>query len=213
MRGVLRVGVGEVKERLLDLLACPECGSEFEVNVFTVMEEIKEGELICRSCGRAYPIKNYIPRFVKTDGYVDTFSFEWYKHKTTQLDSRTGRDETEKTFKFDLNKIKKSLLLDAGCGVGRFMEIALKYGAEVVGVDLSFAVDAAQENLGFNKNAHIIQADIFRLPFKKEIFDKIFSIGVLHHAPDTREAFARLLPFLKKEERLQSGCIATRGHI
>ena len=36
-------------------------------------------------------------------------------------------------------------VLDAGCGMGRFAEVVHAVGGEYVGVDYSFAVDAAQE--------------------------------------------------------------------
>ena len=67
---------------------------------------------------------------------------------------------------------------------------------------MSFAVNAAYKNIGRRDNIHIIQADIFNLPFKKGIFDYIYSIGVLHHTPDTRKAFNMIVPFLKKEGEL-----------
>lgn len=78
------------------------------------------------------------------------------------------------------------------------MEVAAKYDAEVVGIDLSFAVDAAFRNLGFGENIHIVQADIFSLPFKEGCFDYLFSIGVLHHTPNTRAAFQQLPKLLKE---------------
>ncbi len=205
-----------MKKQLLDILACPNCKSSFKLNVIKEDEgEIKEGKLICKRCRNVYLIKNYIPRFVKSDEYVDTFSFEWHKHKTTQLDSKRGSDESEETFKrktgFDLNKLKDKLILDAGCGAGRFMEVVLKHGAKVVGVDLSFAVDVAQENVGRNNKAHIIQADIFNLPFKEEVFDYIFSIGVLHHTPNTKKAFFSLIPFLKKDGKIAIWVYSNEG--
>jgi SAM-dependent methyltransferase len=43
----------------------------------------------------------------------------------------------------------------------------------------------------------IAQADIGQLPFRPGSFDVIFSIGVLHHTPDTRTYFQRLVPLLK----------------
>ncbi len=191
-----------MKKWLTDILACPVCKDDLELTVYEEDEEIKEGKLICRSCKTMYPIKNYIPRFVGTDKYVDTFSFEWYKHKSTQLYSKTGRNETEIDFKiktsFTVEDLKDKLVLNADCGVGRHMEIALKYGAKVVGVDLSFSVDVAYENVGKHPNANIIQADIFNLPFKEEIFDIIYSLGVLYHTPNTKKAFLSLLPLLKR---------------
>jgi SAM-dependent methyltransferase len=69
--------------------------------------------------------------------------------------------------------------------------------AEIIGIDLSFAVDAARTNLEKRRNCHFIQADIFHLPFKANTFDTIFSIGVLHHTPDTKKAFLKLPPLLK----------------
>ena len=64
-------------------------------------------------------------------------------------------------------------------------------------MDLSVAVNAAYRNLGHRPNIHIYQADIMNLPFPERSFDFIYSIGVLHHTPNTRVAFLRLLPLLK----------------
>ncbi len=89
-------------------------------------------------------------------------------------------------------------ILEPGCGSGRFMEIAEKYAAEVVGIDMSFSVDSAFKNLGFKENTHVIQADILSLPLKENCFDYIFSIGVLHHTTNTREAFRQLPKLLKR---------------
>ena len=45
-------------------------------------------------------------------------------------------------------------------------------------------------------NIHIIQADIMNLPFRRRVFDLIFSEGVLHHTPHTQSAFNSLLKHL-----------------
>jgi len=63
----------------------------------------------------------------------------------------------------------------------------------VVGVDVTDAVDAAFDNLGSRDNVSFIQADIFHLPLKKQTFDYAYSIGVLHHTPDPRQAFSRMI--------------------
>ncbi len=191
-----------MKEKLLEILICPVCKSGLELkNTKVENGEIKEGKIICKSCDSEYPVFNYIPRFVKNDKYVDNFSFEWNLHRKTQLDSFSGTDESEETFKkrtgFDTGNLKGKLVLDVGCGSGRYSEVAGKYGANVIGIDLSYSVDAAFKNLGSKKNIHIIQADVFELPFKEEIFDYIFSIGVLHHTPNTQKAFKCLPKFLK----------------
>ena len=191
-----------MKESLLKLLICPKCKSDLTLSVRRKDKEIVEGDLFCDTCNNHYPIHNYVPRFVMSDKYVTNFSMEWDLHRNTQLDSISGTGESERTFiektGFDLQMLKGKLILDAGCGSGRFMEIAAKYGAEVVGVDLSYAVDSAFANMGLNKIINIIQADIFDLPLKIESFDFIYSIGVLHHTPSTKDAFMHLPGLLKK---------------
>jgi SAM-dependent methyltransferase len=149
----------------------------------------------------AYPIVNNIPRFVATDHYVKSFSFEWNTHSTTQLDFVRGDDSSERQFRqktgFTPGELKGKLVLDAGVGAGRYADVVSRWGADVVGVDLSYAVEAAERNFAERPNVLIAQADIGQLPFRHESFDVIFSIGVLHHTPDTRHYFLRLVPLLR----------------
>jgi len=46
------------------------------------------------------------------------------------------------------------------------------------------------------ENAHIVQADIYNLPFPRQ-FDYAFSVGVLHHLPDPRAGFRSLAAKVK----------------
>lgn len=90
------------------------------------------------------------------------------------------------------------LILDAGCGNGRFSNQAAKYGAEVIGVDIGTgAVEAAYDNTIKRENIHIIQGDLFKLPFKKNVFDAAFSIGVLMHTGDAYRAFKSIASHVK----------------
>src|SRR5262249_121001 len=49
---------------------------------------------------------------------------------------------------------------------------------------------------------HLVQCDLANLPFKQETFDYIFSIGVLHHTPDPKSAFASVVPYLTRNARI-----------
>ena len=163
--------------------------------------EVDTGSLECETCQTVYPIVRGIPRFVGSDQYVGSFSYEWNRWNRVQLDIANGRTESEDTFAektgFTPEELRGKLVLDVGCGAGRFLDVASRWGADVVGIDLSFAVEASQANLGGRPNVSVIQADVFRLPFRDETFDAIFSIGVLHHSRDTREAFLQLPQLLK----------------
>jgi len=196
-----------MQTKLTELLACPKCQRSLLLTVKAkAAGEIKSGSLKCPRCRKKYPIVNFIPRFVKSDQYVNNFSFEWQIHRTTQLDSYNHNHLSRDTFfektGFSNRDLKGKLVLDVGCGMGRFMEIAADNGAAVVGIDLSLAVEAARDNLKQRKNCHFIQADIFHLPFKSKTFDAIFSIGVLHHTPDTKKAFMMLPSLLKSGGKL-----------
>lgn len=154
-----------------------------------------------RSSSREFPIVNSIPRFVATDQYVGSFSFEWNKHDQTQLDFVRGDQSSEEQFikktGFSPDELNGKLVLDAGVGAGRYADIASRWGANLVGVDLSYAVEASNRNFADRPNVFIAQADIGRLPFAPATFDFIFSIGVLHHTPDTMKYFKSLVPLLK----------------
>ena len=191
-----------MKRDLTELLCCPRCQSDLKLHDETPEQpEVESGHLLCIACNIAYPIVRGIPRFVGSDQYVGSFSYEWNRWNQVQLDIANGRKESEETFAektgFTPEDLCGKLVLDVGCGAGRFLDVASRWGARVVGVDLSFAVEASHQNVGGRDNVAVIQADVFHLPFRPETFDAIFSIGVLHHSRDTREAFLQLPKLLK----------------
>ncbi|HTW58290.1 MAG TPA: class I SAM-dependent methyltransferase [Terriglobales bacterium] len=93
-------------------------------------------------------------------------------------------------------ELNGKIVLDVGCGMGRFAEVASRWGASVVGVDLSAAAEVAAKNLA-DRTFVAFQADVFALPFAPESFDVIYSIGVLHHTPDCEAAVKALGRYLK----------------
>lgn len=191
-----------MKESLQEYLVCPDCRVRLDLSVSSrAGAEIDEGILHCGECRGTNPIVRGVPRFVSSDSYVRNFSYQWNLHRTTQVDSLSGHKESRNAFavKTGLNEgdLRGKLVLDVGCGTGRYVEIAADWGGEVIGMDLSYAVDAAYLNMGRRERVHIVQADVFRLPFRIESFDVIYSIGVLHHTHNTREAFLQLPPLLR----------------
>jgi 2-polyprenyl-3-methyl-5-hydroxy-6-metoxy-1,4-benzoquinol methylase len=173
------------------ILRCLSCGSKLESD--------QNGGYLCSACKRAYPNTQGIARFVDAQHYAASFGFQWHRYQQTQLDHDELR-ESERHFlaKTALRPedLKGKLVLDVGCGMGRFAEVATRWGARVVGVDLSAAAEVAAKNLA-DREFTAFQADVFALPFAPESFDVIYSIGVLHHTPDCEAAVKALDKYLK----------------
>jgi SAM-dependent methyltransferase len=155
----------------------------------------------CRACQATYPNVKGVLRFVGSEHYAGSFGYQWNRFSQTQLDSANGSTRSRDTFVektgWRLEDLRGKSILDAGCGMGRFAEIAADAGADVHAIDLSTAVEAAARHIGSRPNVTLYQADIFNLPFAEGSFDYIYSLGVLHHTPDTRRAFLGLTKLLK----------------
>ena len=192
-----------MKEKVLKIFACPECNGDLSVHISAIIEsdgEIKEGILCCNNCKTQFAIRNYIPHFVPSENYASSFGFQWNKHARTQLDKFCGQPISKDRF-FRVTGWSENLegqkILEAGCGAGRFTQIAIETGSEVFSFDYSNAVDANLENNGLHDKFHIFQGDIYHIPMQKARFNKIFCFGVLQHCPDPKGAFMSLVPYLQ----------------
>jgi SAM-dependent methyltransferase len=178
----------------MPILVCPACDAGLV---------LKDSGAQCRDCGRTYSCdpRNGVIYFVEEESYAESFGLQWNTFSSEQLDGDQLRD-SERRFRRETGlfpeQVAGKIVLDAGCGMGRFLDIVSRSGAALaVGVDLSSAVDAAAANLSDRDNVLIIKGDVFRLPFRRGSFDVVFSIGVLHHTPSTEQAFRALVPMVK----------------
>ncbi|HKW94455.1 MAG TPA: methyltransferase domain-containing protein [Methylomirabilota bacterium] len=192
-----------MKPRLRDILVCPRCRGGLSLRADRVeADDVVTGALVCPPCAATYAITAGIPRFVTGDAYAESFGEEWHRFRTVQIDSSNHSAESQGSFaaKTGLGPedVRGRVVLDAGVGAGRYAEVMARWGAEVVGVDLTRAVDAAAQNLRGRPGVHLVQADIFALPFRDETFDVAYAIGVLHHTPDTAGAFRKVAALVKK---------------
>lgn len=190
-----------MKYELLKLLRCPVSGQRLVTNNAASLEtEISEDKLLTEDGKFSYPITRGIPRFVPQSNYADNFGMQWNHFRQTQLDSYSGCKVSFNRFwkatGWTASDLKGKWVLDVGCGAGRFAEIALEAGANVVALDYSSAVDACYLNLKHHPNLHVVQGDIYSLPFDTNTFSYVYSLGVLQHTPDVHKAFASLPPML-----------------
>jgi len=181
------------------LYACPKCRQ-------APLRQAEHDGLACPTCGTSFPMVRGVRRFVESEHYAGSFGYQWNRFAQTQLDSAQGTTRSRDAFVqktgWNLDDLRGTRVLDAGCGMGRYAEVCAQAGAEIHGFDLSNSVDAAVVNLAPHPNARICQGDIFAPPFAPGSFDYIYSLGVLDHTPDTRRAFLSLVPLLKPGGRI-----------
>jgi SAM-dependent methyltransferase len=190
---------------LLRLLRCPISRQNLVYHSSSIDYDMtlkQDGFLLTVDGMYRYPVVDGIPRFSSAINYASNFGLQWNYFSRTQLDSYSGHSISSDRFWTSTNWEKDGLngkwVLDVGCGSGRFSEIALEAGANVVALDYSTAVDASKENLKRFKKFHVVQGDIYSLPFEFGVFDYVFSLGVLQHTPDVKKAFYALPPMLKQ---------------
>jgi SAM-dependent methyltransferase len=158
---------------------------------------VMEGQLACTACARPYPITAGVPRLIARQLSPDVahtvrnFGQSW--RLWNEIDDERYRWQFPRWMQLlQPADFAGRVVLDLGCGKGRHMRVVSQFGAsETIGIDLSEAVDVAFANTRELEHAHVVQGDIFQLPFAGG-FELAFCIGVLHHTPDPAQAFAVL---------------------
>ncbi len=79
-------------------------------------------------------------------------------------------------------------VIDIGCGSGRFIKYLEGRYKKIVGMDPSQAIFAADKLVGKNDKVELVMASTDHIPFPDNHFDFGYSLGVLHHIPDTKKA-------------------------
>ena len=143
---------------------------------------------------RSWKIADGIPRFV-TDEHLESFGHQWTRFEVAH------DDEDRATFAaktgFSLTDLAGRMILDAGCGGGRYAKVCGEAGATVFGADHTRAVEKARQLCSHLPNVNFVQADLKHLPFEPASFDFVFSIGVMHHDADTRSVFDAVAAMVK----------------
>ncbi|MEO7922788.1 MAG: class I SAM-dependent methyltransferase [Chitinophagaceae bacterium] len=95
----------------------------------------------------------------------------------------------------------QSTVVDIGCGSGRFIKyMRAKYPLQsITGIDPSSAILAADALIGVDEKVNLVQAAADNIPFPDGHFDFGYSLGVLHHIPDTAKALNDCVKKVKQD--------------
>jgi len=197
-----------IVQQLRSLLICPKCGNT-PLNLQANLNQLKHS-FICARCNFAVELNKGVAEFETDDRHVNSFTNEWDRHSRVQVDSHgyrcgyRGFIDSHDTFwkKTGLRPedLSGQIVLDGGCGVGRFTEIAAEVARGVLAVDLSHAVYHAA-NLMAERNFHhalCLKANLEKLPLVDNCVDIAFTIGVAHHSPDPLQVLRELTRVTKR---------------
>jgi 2-polyprenyl-3-methyl-5-hydroxy-6-metoxy-1,4-benzoquinol methylase/uncharacterized protein YbaR (Trm112 family) len=131
-----------------------------------------------------------------------SFSREWEEHfargtdRTWGYTARERREQLLMETRTDASWFQGKVVLDGGCGNGALSQEIARLGATVVGLDFSSAVENPECHRQ-SPDVDFVRADLAAPPLAEAAFDLAFSIGVLHHTPDTSRTFRAMARLVK----------------
>ena len=131
---------------------------------------------------------------------VDDFGNEW-----SSFDQTNNLEELKKIYSnyfkiFPYDKInQKHIGFDAGCGTGRWAYFTADNVKKIYCIEPSIkAINVAKQNLKFKNNCLFFNQTINEFfDDTKQYFDFGYSLGVIHHIPDTLSALQSMTSRLK----------------
>jgi ubiquinone/menaquinone biosynthesis C-methylase UbiE len=132
---------------------------------------------------------------------VRSFGRQWRRFDQSAVPEETLRTMFREYFEiFPWERLPENPVgADIGCGSGRWARFAAEHAFLLHCVDASEeALSVARRRLASLGNVALHRASVDALPFPEESLDFAYSLGVLHHLPDTGAALAEIARTLKK---------------
>ena len=130
---------------------------------------------------------------------VEGFGDEWERFDQQSLSKKEHQEIFDSYFSiFPWNNLPSSPVgFDLGCGSGRWAKLVAPRVMKLHCIDPSSAIDVAKRNLINNPNCEFHQADVETIPLTDASMDFGYSLGVLHHIPDTQKGMVECVKKLK----------------
>ena len=131
---------------------------------------------------------------------VEGFGDEWSRFDQSDLPEDEQQllfDEYFSVFPWkDISK--ESVGFDLGCGTGRWAKSVAPKVKKLICIDPSNAIDIAKKNLSNFDNCEFESATVDDISIDNNSMDFGYSLGVLHHVPDTEMGIKQCVEKLKK---------------
>jgi len=184
---------GLLDTRYVKKVKCPVCNQNEEETLF-----IKRGYTFvrCISCGMVYTNPQVNQNIVKECYKGEAPSTElWMGILTNSKETEWRQSYYNSILENIENNVGKGSLLDIGCAVGHFLDIARSAGWKTTGLELS--------NTGYKYCTERLNLDVLNKTIEdselpKESFDAITLIGVLEHVTDPIDIIESCKKLLKK---------------
>src|SRR5476649_1422314 len=175
-----------------ELLACPACAHTLAA------------DWSCRGCGARFDAPDGVPNLrLPGDGRSDAVRrfyerapFPGYPPRDSLQALHARAERSEFVRLVDRAIPGDARIVEIGCGTGQMCLYLARADRVVIGADLTRASlllgAAAARRFGLDR-VQFVETDLRRPGLKAGSFDVVYSSGVLHHTPDPRLSFARLV--------------------
>ena len=206
------------------ILCCSVCASDLE---WTSSPSL----IKCRECGRNYPLTEGIPGLFAPNDWPDDkpdvtdIVKEFYEETPfPNYDDLDNRDSLRKKASrgvfarlLDEQLPRPAVIFEVGCGTGQLSNfLGMRPYRTVVGGDICLnslrLAKSFRDRFSIN-NAHFVQMNLFRVPFRDESFDVVIANGVLHHTSDAKAGFLSIVRKLKPRGYVIVGLYNSLGRV
>lgn len=183
----------------MEFVKCNLCNNNstkklFKINGFDIVK--------CSKCGLVYTnprlgekeaVEVYKKDYYNNPGFLKKGTYFGYKNYLNE------KKEITETFKKRLKVIEsyksKGRILDIGCALGFFLELAKSHGWETYGTEVS---DSAYMHVKKNKGIKAFHGDLKKARFKNKFFDVVTMFDVIEHLTNPKGYLKEAKRILKK---------------
>ena len=200
-------GLPGLRESTLDLLQCPVCAGPLESTAAALDRHMRDGDLLCRSCGTRYPIDDGIVRFAgkekirRLDPKMEREARRGAALHETFLGHfldilGLGPDEARADYLGQLGLRPGARFLDVGAGTGWDYAYLAKHieGLDFYGLDISIEMllQCRKKLVGAGAQGDLFVGFAERLPFRSNTFDAVLHVGSLNEFRDPHVALLEM---------------------